>query len=43
MRVITSQAAKVDRRSHGEGLTEEKFKKKNVTMLCLYNLHKIKK
>ena len=43
MPIITSQAAKTERRSRREGLTEEEFKKKNVTMLCLYGLHKSKK
>ena len=41
--VITPQAAKAERRSRGEGLTEEEIKKKNATMLCLYGLHKMKK
>ena len=43
MHVITPQAAKAERRSRGEGLTEEEIKKKNATMLCLYGLHKMKK
>ena len=43
MHVITPQAAKAERRSCGEGLTEEEIKKKNATMLCLYGLHKMKK
>ena len=43
MHVITPQAAKDERRSRGEGLTEEEIKKKNATMLCLYGLHKMKK
>jgi hypothetical protein len=43
MQVITPQAAKAERRSRGEGLTEEEIKKKNATMLCLYGLHKMKK
>ena len=43
MHVITPQAAKEERRSRGEGLTEEELKKKNATMLCLYGLHKMKK
>ena len=43
MHVITPQAAKEERRSTGEGLTEEEIKKKNATMLCLYGLHKMKK
>ena len=43
MKVITPQAAKDERRSRGEGLTEEEIKKKNATMLCLYGLHKMKK
>ena len=43
MQVITPQAAKAERRSRGEGLTEEELKKKNATMLCLYGLHKMKK
>ena len=43
MHVITSQAAKAERRSKGEGFTEEEIKKKNATMLCLYGLHKMKK
>ena len=43
MQVITPQAAKAERRSRGEGLTEDEIKKKNATMLCLYGLHKMKK
>ena len=43
MKVITPQAAKDERRSRGEGLTEDEIKKKNATMLCLYGLHKMKK
>ena len=43
MQVITPQAAKAERRSRGEGLTEEEIKRKYATMLCLYGLHKIKK
>ena len=43
MHVITPQAAKAERRSRGEGLTEEEIKKKNATMLCMYGLHKMKK
>ena len=43
MQVITPQAAKEERRSRGEGLTEEEIKRKNATMLCLYGLHKMKK
>ena len=43
MHVITPQAAKVERRSREERLIEDKIKKKNVTMLCLCDLHKIKK
>ena len=43
MHVITPQAARAERRSRGEGLTEEEIKKKNATMLCLYGLHKMKK
>ena len=43
MHVITPQAAKAERRSRGEGLTEDELKKKNATMLCLYGLHKMKK
>ena len=43
MHVITPQAAKEERRSRGEGLTEDEIKKKNSTMLCLYGLHKMKK
>ena len=43
MHVITPQAAKDERRSRGEGLTEDEIKKKNATMLCLYGLHKMKK
>ena len=43
MQVITPQAAKVERRSRGEGLTEDEIKRKNATMLCLYGLHKMKK
>ena len=43
MHVITPQTAKEERRSRGEGLTEEEIKKKNATMLCLYGLHKMKK
>ena len=43
MQVITPQAAKAERRSRGEGLTEEEIKKKNATILCLYGLHKMKK
>ena len=41
--VITPQTTKEERRSRGEGLTEEEIKKKNATMLCLYGLHKMKK
>ena len=43
MQVITPQAAKAERRNRKERLTEEKIKKKNVTTLCLYGLHKMKK
>ena len=43
MQVITPQAAKAERRSRGEGLTEDEIKKKNAIMLCLYGLHKMKK
>ena len=43
MQVITPQAAKADRRSRGEGITDEEIKKKNATMLCLYGLDKMKK
>ena len=43
MHVITPQASKVERKSRGEGLTEDEIKKKNATMLCLYGLHKMKK
>ena len=43
MQVITPQAAKEERKNHGEGLTEDEIKKKNATMLCLYGLHKMKK
>ena len=43
MHVITPQAAKAERRSRGEGLTEDELKKKNATMLCLYGLHNMKK
>ena len=42
MHVITPQAAQAEKRSRGEGLTEEVIKK-NATMLCLYGLHKMKK
>ena len=43
MQVITPQAAQAERRSRGEGLTEEELRKKNATMLCLYGLHKMKR
>ena len=43
MHVITPQVARADRRSRGEGLTEDELKKKNATILCLYGLHKMKK
>ena len=43
MQVITPQAAKAERRNRGERLMEEEIKKKNVTTLCLYGLHKMKK
>jgi hypothetical protein len=43
MQVITPQAAKAERKSRGEGLTEDEIKKNNVNMLCLYGLDKMKK
>lgn len=43
MQVITPQATQAERRSRGEGLTEEELRKKNATMLCLYGLHKMKR